>query len=76
MVTINVGGQLFTTCVETLTHFPDSFLAGMFEGKPRNLNPKFEIAKYSPWIPNPMSTLRILNGESPGVTVSCCRHLC
>ncbi|KYO37026.1 BTB/POZ domain-containing protein KCTD11 isoform C [Alligator mississippiensis] len=34
-VTLNVGGKLYTTTVETLTRCPDSMLAAMFRGGPR-----------------------------------------
>ena len=33
MVTLNIGGQIFTTATATLTRFPDSMLGAMFSGR-------------------------------------------
>lgn len=33
VVTLNVGGELYTTSVATLTKYPDSMLGVMFNGK-------------------------------------------
>uniref|UniRef100_A0A803SN93 Potassium channel tetramerisation-type BTB domain-containing protein n=1 Tax=Anolis carolinensis TaxID=28377 RepID=A0A803SN93_ANOCA len=32
LVTLNVGGKLYSTTLETLTRFPDSMLGAMFRG--------------------------------------------
>uniref|UniRef100_A0A6I8N625 Potassium channel tetramerisation-type BTB domain-containing protein n=1 Tax=Ornithorhynchus anatinus TaxID=9258 RepID=A0A6I8N625_ORNAN len=33
-VTLNVGGTVYATTLETLTRFPDSMLGAMFRGRP------------------------------------------
>ncbi|XP_048255262.1 BTB/POZ domain-containing protein KCTD7-like [Haliotis rufescens] len=33
VIDLNVGGRHLTTCLSTLTKYPDSMLAGMFSGR-------------------------------------------
>lgn len=42
MVTVNVGGTLFTTALSTLRRFPDSLLGSLFSGRHRILRDKEE----------------------------------
>ena len=39
VITLNVGGALFTTTVATLTKYPNSLLAAMFNPRGRRLAP-------------------------------------